>query len=119
MTSNYAQERRALMEASATVNAARTAPRPIPFPSRTHVEELCRTRANSDNARWQRQVEQRDELLAAARASAFDSGERAGYTQGWRWGVACGAVAGGLAVAGAWGAWEQLLQPWLVAAQLL
>lgn len=88
------------------------APRPIAFPSRPAVEELCRTRANADNARWQAQVERRDALVMAAAAAGRQEGERAGYTQGWHWGLACGAVAGGLSVGLLWLAWAPL-QAWL------
>ncbi|MEY5100807.1 MAG: hypothetical protein RJA36_3526, partial [Pseudomonadota bacterium] len=35
-------------------------------------------------------------------------GERAGYTAGWHWGLACGICAGGVAVGVLWVAWPAL-----------
>lgn len=84
------------------------APRPIAFPSRPAVEELCRTRANNDNARWQAQVERRDALVLAAAHEGYANGERAGYTQGWHWGMVCGICTGGLAVGALWVLWAPL-----------
>lgn len=83
-------------------------PRPIAYPSRPHIEELCRTRANTDNARWQAQVERRDMLIRSATTEGYDAGERAGYTSGWHWGCVCGIAAGGGAVGILWAAWEPL-----------
>ncbi len=83
-------------------------PRPIPFPSRPHIEELCRTRANADNARWQAQVQRRDMLIDEATKAGYDQGERAGYTKGWYWGLVCGLIAGGIAIGGLWAAWAPL-----------
>lgn len=77
-------------------------PAPIPFPSRANVEELCRTRANADNTRWQRQAEQREMLIRAATHDAYHRGVRNGYTQGWHWGCTCGAIAGAAAMALLW-----------------
>lgn len=34
--------------------------------------------------------------------AGWEDGERAGYRHGWWWGVACGAIAVGLAAAGLW-----------------
>lgn len=93
----------------AAINGAKRA---IPFPDRAQVDALCRTRANSDNSRWQAQVEQRDSLLQAAAHEGYRLGERAGYTQGWRWGLVCGIVAGGLAVSLLWLGWAPV-QAWL------
>ena len=85
------------------------APRPIDFPTtRPAAPELCRTRANTDNARWQAQVEQRDTLIQAAASVGRQEGERQGYVQGWHWGAACGAVGGGLAVGLLWLTWAPL-----------
>ena len=95
---------------------ANGAPRPMAFPSRPAVEELCRTRANTDNMRWQQMVANRDALITAAAAEARRQGERAGYTQGWHWGLACGICAGGLAVGVLWITWapmQALLAGWL------
>lgn len=83
-------------------------PRPIPFPSRAHVEELSRTRANGDNKRWQEQVERRDMLVGAAWQEGHDRGERDGYTQGWHWGCVCGIFAGGTAIGLLWIGWGPL-----------
>ena len=84
------------------------APRPIAFPSRPAVEALCRTRANADNARWQQQVQRRDALVQAAAHEGYAQGERAGYTQGWRWGCVCGICAGGMVVGLVWLGWAHL-----------
>jgi flagellar biosynthesis/type III secretory pathway protein FliH len=84
------------------------APRPVAFPSRPATEELCRTRANTDNERWRAQVEQRDTLIQAAAREGYAQGERAGYTQGWHWGLACGICAGGSAVGALWIVWAPL-----------
>lgn len=84
------------------------APRPISFPSRPNVEEICRTRANADNKRWQAQVERRDLLISAATQDGYDRGERIGYQLGWHWGCVCGIAAGGGAVGILWAAWEPL-----------
>lgn len=89
----------------AAINGAK---RTIPFPDRAQVDALCRTRANSDNSRWQAQVEQRDSLLQAAAHEGYRLGERAGYTAGWHWGLACGICAGGVAVGLLWISWEPL-----------
>ena len=78
------------------------APKPIPFPSRAHVDELCRTRANTDNERWRRQIEQRDTLIRAAAHDAYGRGERTGYTQGWHWGIVCGLCAGSIVTTLVW-----------------
>lgn len=96
----------------ARARAINGTPRPIHFPSRPAVEELCKTRANADNARWQAQVERRDALVMAAAAAGRQEGMRAGYTQGWRWGLVCGIVAGGLAVSLLWLGWAPV-QAWL------
>lgn len=91
-------------------------PRPIAFPSRERVEQLCRTRANEDNARWQQQVERRDALVQAAAHEAYGRGERAGYTLGWHWGCACGIVVGGVAIGLVWLGWaplQRMLAGWL------
>lgn len=91
-------------------------PRPIAFPARAQIEQLCRTRANADNQRWQEQVERRDALVQAAAHEGYRQGERAGYTAGWHWGVACGIVAGGVAVGLLWIGWaplQGLLAGWL------
>lgn len=89
-------------------------PRPIPYPSRPHVEELSRFRANADNARWQAQVERRETLIRAAALEGYDRGERDGYTAGWHWGCVCGVVAGGAAVGLLWLGWGAV-QGWLAA----
>ena len=83
-------------------------PHPIPFPDRARVEQLCRTRANADNERWQQQVERRDMLVRAAATQAYDHGERIGYTAGWHWGFGCGIVAGGIAIGLVWLGWAPL-----------
>lgn len=88
-------------------------PQPIGYPQhaqqqRPAAPEICRTRANADNARWQAQVEQRDTLIQAAATMGRQEGERQGYTAGWHWGCACGAVAGGLAVGLLWIGWAPL-----------
>lgn len=83
-------------------------PRPIPYPSRAHVEELSRFRANADNERWRLQVERRETLIRAAALDGYDRGERAGYTQGWHWGCACGIAVGGTAIGLLWAAWGPL-----------
>lgn len=88
--------------------ATHPAPPRIKFPSRANVEALCRTRANADNARWQRQAEQRGMLIAAAHKEGYDVGERAGYLQGWHWGCACGVIAGGAAIGLLWIGWGAL-----------
>lgn len=90
----------------------------IPFPDRDQVEQLCRTRANRDNERWQQQVERRDALIRAAAADGYDQGERAGYTAGWHWGLVCGIVAGGVAVGIVWIVVWPLLQRLLAMAGL-
>lgn len=95
-------------QARASTATTRPAPPPIKFPSRAHTEELCRTRANGDNARWNKQVEQRELLFSIAHKEGYDAGERIGYTQGWHWGCACGAVAGGVAVGLLWIGWGPL-----------
>lgn len=87
---------------------ANGAPRPIAFPARGQVEQLCRTRANEDNARWQQQVERRDALVSAAAAEGRRQGELDGYTAGWHWGLVCGVCAGALAVAALWITWAPL-----------
>ena len=84
------------------------APAPIKFPTRRAVEDICRTRANTDNARWQRQVEQRSSLIQAAAHEGYKQGERDGYAQGWHWGCVCGLVAGGTAVGVLWIVWAPL-----------
>ena len=81
---------------------------PIAFPPRERVDEICRQRANTDNARWQQQVERRDALILAAATASRQEGERAGYTQGWHWGLACGACAGGTATGLLWLGWGPL-----------
>jgi hypothetical protein len=83
-------------------------PQPIAFPQREQVEQLCRTRANADNDRWQQQVQRRDALILAAAAAGRQEGERAGYTQGWHWGAVCGVIAGGTAVGALWVLWAPL-----------
>ena len=83
-------------------------PQPIASTQRTPVEQLCRTRANADNERWQQQVERRDALILAAAAAGRQEGERAGYTQGWHWGAVCGIIAGGTAVGVLWAGWARL-----------
>lgn len=91
-------------------------PQPIPFPSRPAAEQRLRTpRANLDNERWQRQVEQRQAIISAAAQDGYARGERKGYTQGWHWGVVCGTAAGGMAVGVLWAAWDpvqRLLAAW-------
>lgn len=105
-------------DAAAPVRAAvNGAKRSISFPDRAQVDALCRTRANSDNARWQAQVEARDSLLQAAAHEGYRLGERAGYTAGWHWGLACGICAGGVAVGVLWVAWPALQALYLAAAQ--
>lgn len=90
-------------------------PKPIPFPSRAATAERSRIRAGIDNTAWQRQAERIDTLVKAAAHDAHARGERQGYLQGWRWGVVCGACAGGLVVACTWVLWAQALAPWLTA----
>lgn len=75
------------------------------YPARRPADELCRTRANDDNARRQAQVERRDALVTAAAKLGREHGERLGYTQGWHWGMACGICLGGLAVGTLWLIW--------------
>jgi len=102
-----------LATASAFTRPAKTPP--IQFPSRPHVEELCRTRANGDNTRWNNQVEQRATLIKVAYKEGYDAGERIGFTQSWRWHFACGAIAGAAAVGLLWGAWapmQRVLGAW-------
>jgi hypothetical protein len=107
------------MSAPANTARARPAngqPQPIAFPKREQVEQLCRTRANADNARWQQQVERRDALILAAAAAGRQEGERAGYTAGWHWGAACGVIAGGSAVGALWVLWapvQAVIAGWL------
>lgn len=80
-------------------------PRPIAYPTRSGVDVLCKQRANVDNDRWQQQVEA---LVKAAAAEGRRQGERAGYTQGWHWGLVCGICTGGIAVGALWIGWPQL-----------
>lgn len=96
------------MSAAAPANGTALPPERIAFPNRSHVNALCRTRANADNERWQKQVEQRDMLVRAAARDAFDQGERSGYSLGWYWGLVCGMCAGAVAVALLWLAWAPL-----------
>jgi hypothetical protein len=104
-------------DAAAPVRAAvNGAKRSISFPDRAQVDALCRTRANSDNARWQAQVEARDALILAAASAGRQEGERAGYTAGWHWGAACGIIAGGSAVGALWVLWapvQAVIAGWL------
>ena len=102
-------------DALPSTTRARPRPAPIPYPSRPHVEELCRTRANGDNARWERQVEQRSMLMRIAHDEGYNAGERVGYLQGWHWGCACGVIAGGAAIGLLWLAWapmQRVLGAW-------
>lgn len=85
------------------------------YPARRPAENLVRTRANTDNDRWQTQVAQRDTLLIAAAKLGREQGEREGYTQGWHWGMACGTCLGGIAVGVLWLIWapaHSLLASW-------
>lgn len=86
----------------------KAAPAPIKLPSLRAVEDICRTRANSDNQRWQQQVERRDALISAAANEGYTQGERAGYTSGWHWGLACGICIGGVSVGLLWLVWAPL-----------
>lgn len=100
------------IRAGTAASAMRPAPAPIRFPSRTNVEELCRTRANADNERWRKQAEQRGTLIASAHAEGYDQGERAGYVMGWHWGLVAGIAVGGVAIGLLWAGWDAV-QGWL------
>ena len=100
----------------AHLQPAHTPAAPIPFPSRPAAAEASQRRAAADNATFQRRADHLASVLKVASQDGFDSGHRAGYIQGWRWGVTCGACAGGLVMASAWGAWANVVQPWLAAA---
>lgn len=88
---------------------------PIAFPRRDVVDAESRFRANTDNERWRRQIEQRDTLIRAAAHDAYGRGERTGYTQGWHWGIVCGLCAGSIVTTLVWvgyGYLPKLLAAW-------
>lgn len=104
-TSTFAPESTAQRHAAPPANGN---VRPIRFPDRAEVDAASRFRANTDNARWQAQVERRDALIKAAAHDAYGRGERAGYIAGWHWGIVHGLIAGAVVVGALWAAWPHL-----------
>lgn len=93
----------------AALQPPRTAPQPIPFPSRP---ANARTSSPSDStrSRWA-QMERVSQAIEAARSEGRAEGVRHGYRQGWRWGLCCGLAAGALAASVAWGAYLARVVP--------
>lgn len=86
--------------------------RPIAFPDRGRVDAESRFRANTDNARWQAVVERQEAAIKAAAKDAYDRGVRAGFVEGWHWGVVHGLIAGAVLVGALWAGWPRLQAAW-------
>jgi hypothetical protein len=78
----------------------------IPMPERPH---FARTTQPSERTlqRWAHT----NRLVDSAREAGRADGQRAGYQQGWRWGLWCGVVGGALLASIAWALWLTATAP--------